>query len=90
MAIIISIGKWGGVWVYKGYGLRLCLGWVAVTILPVDGDNILHLASLSGELSLALEVASIKNGDGGWNTSSPFQDRINDLLTDAGRKVIIK
>ena len=45
MAIIISIGKWGGIWAYKGWGLRICLGFVAITILPTDGDNIIYWAS---------------------------------------------
>lgn len=45
MAIIISTGKWGGIYWYHGFGLRLCLGWVAITFLPVDGDVILEQAA---------------------------------------------
>jgi len=45
MCIVISIGKWGGVYFYKGYGIRICLGWIAITILPTDGDNVLDFAS---------------------------------------------
>lgn len=42
MSIIISIGKkWGGVYWYRGLSCRLCLGWVAITILPVDDDILL-------------------------------------------------
>lgn len=45
MAIVVSIGKWGNVYFYRGFGWRLCLGWIAITILPMDGDVILDWAS---------------------------------------------
>ena len=45
MAIVISIGKWGGIYAYRGFGLRICVGWIAVTILPVDGDDLLAAAA---------------------------------------------
>lgn len=41
MTLALSIGKWGGFYLYAGYTLRLCLGWVAVTIIPDDIDDIL-------------------------------------------------
>lgn len=49
MAIVISIGKWGGIYWYRGFGLRLCLGWIAFTILPVDGDDLLKAAAIACE-----------------------------------------
>ena len=45
MTILFSIGKWGGIYAYHGFGWRLCLGWIAITILPVDGDVILDAAA---------------------------------------------
>jgi len=44
MCIIISVGKWGGIYLYKGFGFRVCLGWIAITYFPTDGDNFLELA----------------------------------------------
>ena len=44
MAIIISIGKWGGVYLYRGFGFRIALGWIAITYFPVDGDRIINYA----------------------------------------------
>ena len=42
---------------------------------------------LIDELALALEAASAANKhNGGWNPASPFQDKINDLLVQAGRQ----
>jgi len=41
---VISIGKYGGFYWHKGASLRLCLGWVAFTFLPVDGDVMLDMA----------------------------------------------
>lgn len=52
MAIIISIGKYGGFYFYRGAGLRLCLGWVAVTIIMEDGDDVLELAAVGGKYLL--------------------------------------
>jgi hypothetical protein len=45
LAILISVGKWGGVYVVLGFGWRLSLGWVAITILPFDGDRLLEAAA---------------------------------------------
>lgn len=52
MAIIISIGKWGGVYAYRGFGWRLCLGYIAITYLPYDGDTVLEAAALGAEIAL--------------------------------------
>jgi len=38
---IISIGKWGGFYFHRGYATRLCLGFIAITLLPEDLDNLL-------------------------------------------------
>jgi hypothetical protein len=40
MMLIISIGGWGGIYFYRGWSKRLCLGWVAITFIPSD-DTIL-------------------------------------------------
>lgn len=45
MAIVISIGPWGGIYCTWGFAFRLCLGWVALTILPMDGDRLMELAA---------------------------------------------
>lgn len=43
MSIILSIGRWGGVYVFfRGYSLRPCLGRIALTILPEDIDVVLE------------------------------------------------
>jgi hypothetical protein len=44
MGIMISIGRWGNVYTYKGFGWRICLGWIAITFFPVDGDQVLDFA----------------------------------------------
>lgn len=41
MTICLSIGRWGGVYFHRGWTLRLCLGWVAITLIPVDIDELL-------------------------------------------------
>jgi len=46
MGILISIGRWGGVWVdFTTHGKRISLGWVAFTFYPMDGDKLLFAAS---------------------------------------------
>lgn len=42
MSIILSFGRWGGVYYHGGWSKRLCLGWVALTLLPADIDPILR------------------------------------------------
>jgi hypothetical protein len=42
------------------------------------------------DLALALEIAAIQNQFGGWGFVSPFQDVINGLLVEAGRKPVKK
>ena len=49
LGILFSIGKWGGVYFARGWAWRLALGWVAVTLVFRDGDDILKAASLVGE-----------------------------------------
>lgn len=45
MTLMLSIGSWGGVYLHWGYTKRLCLGWVALTVIPRDDDflgEVLH------------------------------------------------
>lgn len=41
MSIILSFGAYGGFYCRWNYSFRLCLGWVALTIIPVDLDTLL-------------------------------------------------
>lgn len=41
MALMLSFGKYGGFYWHKGYSKRLCLGWIAITLIPKDIDDIL-------------------------------------------------
>jgi len=45
MTIMIAIDReWGGLYLYHGFGWRLCLGFVAITVLPLKDDGILEFA----------------------------------------------
>lgn len=44
LSLILSIGKWGGFYAFNGTTKRLCLGWVALSLIPYDIDPILHWA----------------------------------------------
>jgi len=46
---MISIGKWGGFYLHRGWSYRLCIGWIAFSFFPVDGDEILDLARIGSE-----------------------------------------
>jgi hypothetical protein len=39
--LALSWGRYGGFYLHR---YRLCLGWVALTFLPIDLDEILHEA----------------------------------------------
>lgn len=43
--IMISVGKYAGFHFHRGWSWRLCLGWVAITVVPIDGDIILWMSS---------------------------------------------
>lgn len=40
-SLVLSFGKWGGFYLNRKYMFRLCIGWVAFTIIPKDLDVIL-------------------------------------------------
>ena len=42
MTLAISVGRWGGFYVYWGYTKRLCLGWLALTFIPQDFDELYY------------------------------------------------
>jgi hypothetical protein len=42
MTFLISIGQWSGIYFYKGFTTRLCLGWVAFTFIPLDDTEIMQ------------------------------------------------
>jgi len=42
MTIAISFGKYGGFYIYRGYMPRICLGWMAITIMKFDFDVFLE------------------------------------------------
>ena len=44
VTIMLSFGRWGGIYTHFGYTWRLCLGWVALTLVPCDIDDLLHAA----------------------------------------------
>lgn len=41
-SIIISVGKWGGIYWYWGVFKRLCLGWVALTLFTPEWDCVMN------------------------------------------------
>lgn len=42
MTLAISFGPWGGFYRHWGYTKHICLGWVAITYLPVDLDAVIE------------------------------------------------
>lgn len=40
MTLILSIGKYGGFYWHSGETKRLCLGWLAITFIAMDIDEI--------------------------------------------------
>ena len=54
--IMISAGRWGGFYYAGGWSKRLCLGWIAFTFFPTDGDNIITLAARSDKVTILLEA----------------------------------
>jgi hypothetical protein len=40
--LAISWGPWGGFYARRGFVKRACLGWVAVTYVPVELDDMME------------------------------------------------
>ncbi len=40
MTLLFSVGRWGGFYIARGFTLRVCLGFIAITFAPVDIDEI--------------------------------------------------
>ena len=41
--VALSVGPWGGFYVYTGYLKRICLGWLALTFVPdVELDDLME------------------------------------------------
>ena len=57
MTFMLSVGRWGGFYWHRAFGIRLCLGWVALTWLPVDIDDWLAGATEELERLRRIEVA---------------------------------
>lgn len=49
MSVILSFGKWGGIYIYHGFSFRVCLGWIALTIIPVDVDELFRPIPLASD-----------------------------------------
>ena len=43
MSVIFSVGRWGGIYISRALGLRICLGWFAITVFMIDFDDLLEL-----------------------------------------------
>ena len=39
MSLIFSIGKFGGFYIYWKFSKRICIGWISITFIPVDIDD---------------------------------------------------
>ncbi len=39
-SICFSWGEYGGFYFHNGYTKRVCLGWIAITFLPIEIDEI--------------------------------------------------
>jgi hypothetical protein len=40
--VALSWGRWGGIYVNRGFCKRICLGWLAVTYVPVELDDLME------------------------------------------------
>lgn len=55
MSFVISIGRWGGLYFYRGHTTRLCLGWLALTFIPRDFDPMIRQAMYSTPSASSIE-----------------------------------
>jgi hypothetical protein len=41
-SLMINVGQYGGFYFHYGYTKRICLGWIAFTIFPIDLDGVIR------------------------------------------------
>lgn len=49
MTIAITFGKYGGFYIFNGYTKRICLGWIAIDLLPMELDEYLKRLIKKGD-----------------------------------------
>lgn len=40
MSVVLSCGKWGGFYLHRGYTTLLCMGFVALTFVPEEFEDL--------------------------------------------------
>ena len=50
MSLVLSWGRWGGFYIYRGYTKRICLGWVALTFVPEEFEDLCERLRKEGNL----------------------------------------
>lgn len=58
MSFVISFGRWGGFYFMRGFQTRVCLGWVALTYIPMDYDEVIIRALRQEKWDAILELAN--------------------------------
>lgn len=71
--LALSWGPWGGVYVYRGYCKRICLGWAALTYCPnVEFDDLMeayvddHAVRAETYPGAASDIGAEVQDRGGW------------------------
>lgn len=39
--VAVSVGPWGGFYVHRKFFQRVCIGWLAITVVPVELDDLM-------------------------------------------------
>lgn len=79
MTIMVSLDRnWGGFYVKRGFTTRICLGFLALTLIPIREDYLLGMAFAEEERLLdAAERAGVMFA--GCDTSDLLADEIVEL-----------
>jgi len=51
-SIVLSWGEYGGFYIHRGYTTRLCFGWLAITHIPLEIDDVIHNPEKYNALSI--------------------------------------
>lgn len=94
MGVLLSFGQWGGIYATSnGGGYRIGLGWLAITILPFDGDILMEVAT-HGFVREFMKKGKVRQSDSTISSSGLHDssvsgdsvDKVDALLDEFFRK----
>lgn len=81
--LALSWGPWGGFYLNPGYSKRLCIGWLAITYVPVELDDMMEAYATAPKLRASIRVAYRQLTNTEVHRNSQWANRALETLREA-------